>query len=83
MRTAMLSLLMSGGSLVCATPPKITPTLPLDAQFEAWNTHYGHTYATDDERARRFAIFSATAERVHAHNAKFAAGESTCVASSS
>ena len=65
--------------LVGATAPKISPELPLDAQFEAWNTHYGKTYATDDERARRFTIFSATAIRVHAHNAKFAAGESTCV----
>ena len=49
----------------------------MEAQFEGWNTHYAKSYATVDERSFRFGIFSATATKIHNHNALHDAGQST------
>ena len=57
--------------------PLIAATLPLADQFEAWTAHYGVAYSSDEERAFRFGLFSATATKVHTHNAKHDAGKST------
>jgi len=52
-------------------------SLSLGAQFDAWTAHYGRTYASAEERGRRYALFAATAAKVAAHNAKHDAGAST------
>jgi KDEL-tailed cysteine endopeptidase len=45
--------------------------------FADWAVAHNKHYATPEERALRFEIFSLTLERVRSHNAKYAAGESS------
>ena len=56
---------------------QISASLPLDAQFEQWAAHHERSFRDAAERSKRFALFVATAEKVHAHNALHDAGRST------
>jgi hypothetical protein len=60
-----------------AKAPQISAALSVEKQFDVWSSHFSMSYATAEDKAVRFGLFSATAAKVHAHNAKHDAGEST------
>jgi hypothetical protein len=74
---AIVGTIVAGAVDRSKSAPRISATLPLADQFEAWTAHYGMAYTSDEDRAFRFGLFSATANKVHAHNAKHDAGKST------
>ena len=55
----------------------VDPSLPVEALFSDWKTHFSRAFSSAEEHATRLQIFAETVRSVSVHNALFDAGKST------
>ena len=63
-------------TLAASAAPALLPD-SAETAFSEWAVVNNKRYATSDERAFRFGLFSQTLQRIRSHNAKYTAGESS------